>query len=193
MTPEAFLDRAANFSLAVDGGAYKGSWTLPMAARFKRVLAFELCPEWYHELVWNTAELMGHVVPLNIALGNAELDIYYVGDKNEASPIKRVYPGGNLETGKPSTPVRMMRLDKFNLRALDFLKLDLQGYEVFALKGAEQTIKKFRPLIHLEMDEGSQQTFDVVGKAEELLVSWGYDKLIRAGDEELWGHHGPAR
>ena len=188
MTPEEFLDKAAGFTLAVDGGAYKGLWTLPMAARFKRVLAFELCPEWYYELVLHTAELMGQVVPLNIALGQDELDIYYVGDKSPDSPIKRVWPAAG-ETGQPSVPVRMMRLDKFNLPALDFLKLDLQGFEVFALKGAEKTILKYRPLIHLEMDEGSQRTFDVVGKAQDLLLSWGYDKLIRAADEELWGFH----
>ncbi len=186
--PDVFLSQATNLSVAVDGGAYHGSWSVAMGKRFQRVLAFELCPKNYMRVVRTLIEQrIDNVWPYNIALGNADCDVYYVPDKALYSEVKRVYPAVIEETGNPSEPVRMMRLDSFCLPDLGFLKLDLQGYDYFALMGAEATIKKFRPLIHLEIDLPSQHTFNVPLKAQALLTEWGYKEISRHGDEAFWG------
>ena len=177
MTPDEFLSRAVKFDLAVDGGAYAGSWTVPMSERFKRVIAFELCTEQYQELVLRTQTVLHCVTPLNIALGAEKRMVGYVGDKSPDSPVKCVTAGDK---------VRMLPLDSLELPALDFLKLDLQGYEYFALIGAKETINKHRPLIHLEVDPPSQDTFDVRDKSQELLRGWGYAEIVKNGDEALY-------
>ena len=47
-----------------------------------------------------------------------------------------------------STPIR--RIDSLNLPRVDFLKADVEGYEMQVLAGAMQTIERCRPIIHLE-------------------------------------------
>lgn len=47
------------------------------------------------------------------------------------------------------TKCRIRRLDEFNLKPF-FMKLDIQGYEYFALKGAEKTIRENEPILLIE-------------------------------------------
>ena len=36
-------------------------------------------------------------------------------------------------------------IKKINLKRIDFIKIDTEGYELEVLKGAQNTIKKFKP------------------------------------------------
>ena len=51
------------------------------------------------------------------------------------------------------------------------IKLDIEGYEYDALKGAEMTIKQFKPLIVFESNPGNENQRD---KIFDLLKSYGY-------------------
>jgi len=44
---------------------------------------------------------------------------------------------------------KVQKLDDFNLTP-DFIKIDVQGYEYLALKGGEQTISKYKPILLIE-------------------------------------------
>lgn len=63
---------------------------------------------------------------------------------------------GTKNTGQghvvPGNDVMMMPLDDFEIRDLDFLKLDVEGYELPALKGGEETILQWRPAIMVEQN-----------------------------------------
>ena len=189
MSIGSILDRTKDFSIAVDGGAHHGTWSREMGRRFRRTYAFEICPTAYIQLVTNVAMsfLLETVTPLNVALGAEDKEVFFCGDKTPSSPVKRVYPADATERGTPSIPILMVRLDSLELPSLGFLKTDLQGYDYFALLGAEKTINRFHPVIYLEIDLPSQETFGVVGKAQELLTQWGYKELEKFSDEALWG------
>ena len=47
--------------------------------------------------------------------------------------------------------IKLTTIDSLELERLDFIKLDIEGYELFALKGAEETIKRCKPLIAFEI------------------------------------------
>ncbi len=49
--------------------------------------------------------------------------------------------------------------DQFNLNYLDFIKMDLEGYEIFALEGAKEILKKFKPVVYLEMNHWCLNVF----------------------------------
>ena len=43
-----------------------------------------------------------------------------------------------------------------NIKAVDFIKIDVEGYEQFVLEGLLETIKKYKPAIVFEFDRGYQ-------------------------------------
>ena len=49
-------------------------------------------------------------------------------------------------------PVVMVTLDAFDLPACHFLKVDVEGMEVEVLRGAQNTIATYRPLMYVEND-----------------------------------------
>ncbi|HEX7390899.1 MAG TPA: FkbM family methyltransferase [Acidiphilium sp.] len=44
-------------------------------------------------------------------------------------------------------------IEQLGLNQVDFIKADIEGYEMEMIRGAYETIKKFRPVILLEMDD----------------------------------------
>ena len=62
-------------------------------------------------------------------------------------------------------------LDSFKFRAVDFIKMDIQGSEVNALFGAEELIARHRPIIFIEIEELHLQALGFNSKVliEKLL------------------------
>jgi FkbM family methyltransferase len=58
------------------------------------------------------------------------------------------------QTG-PSESVQVIRLDDLNLPRLDFLKADVEGFEIDLLQGATETIGRLRPVVHLEINSAA--------------------------------------
>lgn len=76
-------------------------------------------------------------------------------------------------------PIPQMRIDDLSLKALDFLQLDVEGYELNALRGAEKTIDKFSPVIMLEC---FKQGADPRPFVEEL----GYQRIIKGVYDQVY-------
>ncbi|MDE2470226.1 MAG: FkbM family methyltransferase, partial [Bradyrhizobium sp.] len=148
----AALQHVAGRTLAVDVGAHVGTWTLALAeAGFRTVEAFEPAPDTFECLRENVKEWReanpdrGNTVSLtNCALGETTT---FMGMKEDGK-----YAGGN--TGgrylKGEGKVFVRPLDVYNLQELDFLKLDVEGFELFVLKGARSTLLRCRPVVVIE-------------------------------------------
>lgn len=54
--------------------------------------------------------------------------------------------------------VLTMTIDSLNLNELSFLQLDIEGHELAALKGAAKTIKKFKPIMLIEITHDVEET-----------------------------------
>lgn len=60
--------------------------------------------------------------------------------------------GKRLEKSKYELfDVEIATLDSFNFEDVDCIKIDVEGYEYNVLKGAEQTIRRCRPVVQLEV------------------------------------------
>lgn len=55
--------------------------------------------------------------------------------------------------------VNVNTLDSYNFENVDIIKVDVEGYEFPVLKGGEQTIRKCRPIVQLEMVEAQAKKF----------------------------------
>lgn len=65
--------------------------------------------------------------------------------------------------------------DFAELPHLDWIKMDVEGAEVEVLKGAEQTIRRFKPRILVELHLFKDGTLST--QVTELLASYGYRKV----------------
>ena len=66
--------------------------------------------------------------------------------------------------------VELTTIDSLHLSKLDFIKLDVQGFELKALKGGEGTIKSNYPIMFIE----NYLNLEVDQQALQLLNDWGY-------------------
>ena len=109
----------------------------------------------------------GHVYSFEASKRNYDLTSKTLNDNNIANVSlynKALYsPVGNIYLAESWTPdqdsvtstptgkeVECVTIDSLNLLKVDFLKLDIEGGELEALKGAIQTIKAHQPIITFE-------------------------------------------
>lgn len=163
----AALMYVKRFRVAVDGGAHRGIWTRELAKHFRTVIAFE----------------PNEALALKIGVGF----VHYVALGE--SPSECAMTDGEKNTGQrhvvPGEGTRIAALDAFGIRDLDFLKLDLEGYELPALKGAARTIEEYRPAILVEQNGLCQRygytMLDLVDWLKHRgylrVDSWGVDVL----------------
>lgn len=147
----------------VDVGGNIGYYAVMMASYLKgqgAVYCLEPDPTNLIELRANVAgnALENLVTILPLAAGNAEGTI-------------RFEPGLNAyATEDGSMEVEVRRLDSLNLPPIDFIKIDVEGYEGAVLEGAEQMIKRSHPIVFLELHP-NLLTSDTHGEIVQFLRS----------------------
>ena len=89
----------------------------------------------------------------NLGVSNFEGEekIYYEPENGTAASLSNI-----LESNKSkSITCKFTTIDSYimgqNITCLDIIKCDIEGAEIFAIKGGIESIKKFKPIIFLEM------------------------------------------
>lgn len=147
---------------AVDIGAHVGLWSMHLRREFQVVYAFE--PVEAHRDCFHRNVPFGNVLLRPFALGDHDAMVRIVTAPSSSgdSWVEEVQD-------RTDGAVHMCRLDDMDLQDIDFIKLDCEGYELFALRGAEQTIRRCRPTICVEQKPGKAQRF---GLGETDAVQW---------------------
>lgn len=87
---------------------------------------------------------------------------------------------------QPDGDIPMITIDGLGLEACDLIALDVEGAEIIALMGAQETVEKFRPVIIAE-EKGHCRRF---GQSESLLHKWmaarGYRGKTFIGRDRVW-------
>lgn len=71
--------------------------------------------------------------------------------------------------------INTMKIDSLNVSRVDFIKIDIEGCEIFALEGAAETIQRYRPVMCIEVNDRALGRFglnryDLIAK----VVGMGY-------------------
>ncbi|RGE42986.1 FkbM family methyltransferase [Comamonas testosteroni] len=113
---------------------------------------------------------------------NVHAHQWAIGDTDGRIDFPAIAPGHDDNFGAVSLlfasqaqqteSVPVQRIDTLNLARVDFLKADVEGYEVQVLQGAMQTIERCRPILHLEYL--SHYSSDSSARYFELLAPLGY-------------------
>jgi len=157
---------------AIDVGGHIGLWSFYLSKQFAHVHAFEPVAEHRACFELNTTNITN--IDLHpVALGDPE-------DESTAMVAIHTSKGSSGDSwvkGKGSIPMR--RLDDFDFRGVDLIKIDCEGYELFVLQGGQELIRRERPVIIVEQKPGKAKNF---GLPDTHAVTWlkanGYE-LVR--------------
>ena len=86
-------------------------------------------------------------------------------------------------------PTDFITIDDFveqnGITRVDCIKIDVDGYELETLRGAEKTLKRFNPYVLSEISDGMYILHQQFGEALMWLHGVGYRDLLCFGDEHF--------
>lgn len=158
---------AHSASVCLDGGAFRGDSAQDMLSAFpnvKRIIALEPDPATYKRLCAFADGTNGVVFPVNSALGN------FVGVRECVSSGSR----GSGISGKSRrarvTSISCDTVDRLcENERLDFLKLDVEGFESDALEGARESITRDRCAVSVSLYHKTDDLAELPLLLKEML------------------------
>lgn len=170
----------------IQAGGHVGLYAMKYSAFFDNVLTFEPEEINYGCLVHNTKNL-SNVRHYKKCLGEekklVELDINPINTGNHS--ISQTISG----------KIECVPIDSLNLENLDLIHLDVEGYELFVLQGAKESLEKYKPAIVIENNRLSKKYNYKLKSIESFLTSCGYaiskkwknDLMFRFSETQLQG------
>ncbi len=136
--------------LCIDIGANIGNHSLFFSKFFDKVISFEPLLKTYKILEINS-----------LLVDNLEIHNFGISDSDKQMPA--LVSEGNLGATKLvdfkddfNSTLNLKKLDAFleekKIKEVSYIKYDIEGHEIFALRGSEQVIKNSSPLISLELE-----------------------------------------
>lgn len=137
----------------LDIGANKGVWSEVLRGKCAHVHAFEPNPKMFSLLKSGAgSNVTCHQIALSDSSGVAEFRIPRGRSGNYSNQ------GGSLSSAKVSenyghVSVDAVRLDEMDVGSVGFMKIDVEGFELEVLKGAQKTIARDKPVMIIEIEE----------------------------------------
>ena len=157
-----------NFRTYIDIGALDGDTAKPFVNNFQKIIAFEPNPEVFK------------LIPESIEKYNVGL-----GDQTETRNLVLPDNGLNLAAhgsvtrygkGIKTFAVNIKTLDSYNFTNIDFVKIDVEHFELQVCKGAENTFKRCMPTVMFENKRNEASA------CKHFLESLGYQTKMFKSD-----------
>lgn len=183
---EAALARTPGRSLAVQAGANLGLFPKRLAEEFDVVHTFEPDPELYAITRHNAPEsnIIAHMAALGCVREPVRMNCARRDDSG-----RPVHEGLTYIAGAGDVP--QLLLDDLQLPACDIIYLDIEGYELNALIGAERTITQFRPVIAVELNGNLNHYGHTADQLRAWLRERGYRCAVRLNSDEIFTPEAP--
>jgi FkbM family methyltransferase len=122
------------------------------------IIASKYCDKVYS---FEPQKIMFDIQQSSININNIENIILYnfgLGNENIVSEMNQInYDSswvniGDLSVGSGGEQINIKTIDSLNLPKIDFIKIDVQGYEKFVLEGGIEKIKQDKPTLIVELE-----------------------------------------
>ena len=165
---DAALEYVKQWRVCLDIGSNIGQWTRPLAKRFESVVCFEPNP--------NFRECF------NKNIDDNNVVLWPVGLSDKEHKAKQGFNSTVLQNEEGEIDCRT--LDSFGLTNVDFVKIDVDGFEIPLLNGAKQTLIKNNPVINIEMKKDKRN--NITQQCASILKDLGYKFHKRTKSDEVW-------
>lgn len=179
---EFLLRNTPNNAVLIDIGASYGYYALTFAKEKPNstVFAFEPSKNIYKYLSMNTVEnRLSNVSPFLKAVSDSDGVVEGKGSIYDFGVSYIQYPGYEGQSYK----LKSITIDSYILQKginrIDYIKIDIEGAELLALRGAYHSIEKFRPIIQCELTDAftvSRFGYRIID-VFEFMESLGYNFL----------------
>lgn len=171
--------------LALDIGSNIGNHAIFFAKEcgFPKVLAFEPIASTYETLVKNIGcnRLEAVVDTYNYAIGamDGQASIKETVKNNSGATALKV----DVEGG-----IKIISIDNMGLEEVSFVKIDTEGFEKQVLLGMQETIKKYQPMIWVEILEDAEESmFEYIDSINyKVALTFGCANYIIVPQDAEW-------
>jgi len=178
--PQQVMAMTDRREVAVQAGGNCGVYAKQYSEKFQTVYTFEPDHLNFHCLI-NNLSTNTNVYKIQAFLGKG--DELTAGITNPAD-MQSEPNSGMFEITDMAGTIPVLSIDGLGLRSCDLIHLDIEGNEPNALVGAEQTVKRFRPLICLEW-------FQNQNRLAELMYEWNYEDIgMASGSDKMFRFKG---
>lgn len=175
---DQFLGHVRRRGVAVQAGGNVGVYPVHLAKHFNTVHTFEPDPANYACLSENIKKSSGRIAAYHAALGERDGTCGVLNPDAANAGAVQVSDAGTI-------PMRM--IDSIGLPGCDLIWLDIEGYELNALKGAEKTIARFRPTIIVEEKPDLPVVHGLARLGvREWLEERGYNRTLTLNNDTLY-------
>ncbi len=169
------LQYVTQWRTCVDVGACVGMWTRFLQKDFGSVVCFEPNPIfircWHQNIPANSNAVLHEV-----GLSDHAHSTNYLPDRPQ-----------NLSRTDSEGVIQLCTLDSYQLDCVDFIKIDVDGYEDRVLEGAVHTIQSSKPVINIEMKTAKRR--QICDHSVQTLKQLNYMRQERNKSDEVWCYH----
>lgn len=175
-----YMEERRPIEYIADVGAHVGLWSRPMMRRAntKYIWAFEPNNSVRECYVLNMGGFDNYSI-YPVALGHKNMK-GFLNVETDNSGNTNIHP-----TKSGNTEIRT--LDSFNFEHLDYIKVDVEGFEYNFLQGAVDTLNRCRPFVHLEMK--SKNMRNSKDDFYRFMKNIGYSQVMKIGAEVLYDYN----
>ena len=152
--------------MVLDCGAYKGDSACDIIEALSpdEIVCFEPDPKTFIKLsTYASEEKRCQVIPMNYAAGDECKTVEFSSSGSRGSGAE-----GKNKRAK-TAEITIKTIDSLNISTFDLIKLDVEGDEVAALKGAAETLRNSRPALSISVYHRTADVFKI-----PLLISEHY-------------------
>lgn len=177
---ERVLELVPGRTACVQAGGNLGVFPKRLAELFETVYCFEPDPDCFAKMHVNApAE---NIVRFQAALGESRemvstCHVRRDGKSNNHEGITHTVLGGNIPT---------LMIDDLGLRVCDLICLDIEGQELSALRGAQETLRRCRPVVAVEINKNLKYVGVTEAEIVDFIQSRGYRFALQAGSDRAF-------
>jgi FkbM family methyltransferase len=176
---DAAFKYVKKFDIAIDAGANIGLQSVRLAQKFNHVHSFEPTSVNYDCLI-NNVKTFSNVQVYKTGLGEREESaIIKLPVESKNCGAFSIVDFNKYESSVLSEEIKITTLDKLNISP-DFIKIDTQGFELFILKGAKNTLKN-KPVLLIECEKKQEKQL-----LNEYLNPLGYSIVETVRKDSVW-------
>jgi len=169
--------------VCIDAGANQGVYTIPFAkivGSYGKVIAVE--PMRYAQEIIKKNIQINNLKNIKIFNGviSDKIKKYILDYSNGIGSASITRNFGRKKILKVSSTTIDVLFKNYELKKINFIKMDIEGCEFLALKGATKTIKRFKPSICLECDvKNFQRIFSFLKRFSYKAYLFNSNKLLK--------------